>query len=46
VELEELDGQDVVVRVRATPQVPDEGGRLAHDVLKAVAGFESERERW
>jgi small conductance mechanosensitive channel len=45
VELEELDGQDVVVRVRATPQVPDEGGRLAHDVLKAVAGFESERER-
>jgi small conductance mechanosensitive channel len=44
VELEELDGRDVVVRVRATPQQPDEGGRLAHDVLKAVAGLESERE--
>jgi small conductance mechanosensitive channel len=43
VELEELDGQDVVVRVRATPQVPDEGGRLAHDVLRAVAGFGADR---
>lgn len=43
VELEELDGQDVVVRVRATPQVPDEGGRLAHDVLRAVAGFDADR---
>jgi hypothetical protein len=32
------------VRVRATPQDPDEGGRLAHDVLQAVAGFGSERE--
>ena|SRR5215208_41145 len=44
VELEELDGRDVVVRVRATPQKPAEGGRLAHDVLRAVAGLESERE--
>jgi small-conductance mechanosensitive channel len=43
VELEELDGQDVVVRVQATPQVPDEGARLAHDVLRAVAGFGVER---
>jgi small conductance mechanosensitive channel len=39
VELEELDGSEVVVRVRATPRVPDDGGRLAHDVLQAVAGF-------
>jgi small conductance mechanosensitive channel len=39
VELEELDGADVVVRVRATPRTPDDGGRLAHDVLQAVAGF-------
>jgi small-conductance mechanosensitive channel len=44
VELEELDGRDVVVRVRATPQKPAEGGRLAHDMLRAVAAFESERE--
>jgi small conductance mechanosensitive channel len=43
VELQELDGQEVVVRVQATPQVPDEGGRLAHDVLRAVAGFGAER---
>jgi small conductance mechanosensitive channel len=41
VALEELDGEDVIVRVRATPQRPDEGGRLAHDVLQAVAGFRS-----
>jgi hypothetical protein len=32
------------MRVRATPQKPDEGGRLAHDVLQAVAGFEVARE--
>ena len=44
VELEELDGRDVVVRVRATPRKPAEGGRLAHDMLRAVAAFESERE--
>jgi small-conductance mechanosensitive channel len=43
VELEEVDGQDVVVRVRATPQEPEKGGKLAHDVLRAVAGFEAER---
>jgi small conductance mechanosensitive channel len=39
VALEEVDRDDVVVRVRATPLRPDEGGRLAHDVLQAVAGF-------
>jgi small conductance mechanosensitive channel len=42
VALEELDGDDVVVRVRATPQRSDDGGRLAHDVLQAVAGFRSD----
>ena len=44
VELEELDGRDVVMRVRATPKKPAEGGRLAHDMLRAIAGFQSERE--
>jgi hypothetical protein len=39
VALEELIGDDVVVRVRATPQRSDDGGQLAHDVLHAVAGF-------
>jgi small conductance mechanosensitive channel len=42
VALEELNGDDVVVRVRATPQHSDDGGRLAHDVLQAVAGIRSE----
>ncbi len=42
VALEELDGQDIIVRVRATPQSPEDGGRLAHDVIHAVAGFRDE----
>jgi small-conductance mechanosensitive channel len=43
VALEELDGEDIIVRVRATPQSPEDGGRLAHDVIHAVAGFRDER---
>jgi small-conductance mechanosensitive channel len=39
VSLEELNGDDVIVRVRATPQRSDDGAKLAHDVLQAVAGF-------
>jgi small-conductance mechanosensitive channel len=42
VALEEVDGDDVIVRVRATPQSSDDGGRLAHDVLQAVAGIRSD----
>jgi small conductance mechanosensitive channel len=42
VALEEVDRDDVVVRVRATPARPDDGGRLARDVLQAVAGFRTE----
>jgi small conductance mechanosensitive channel len=42
VALEEVDGDDVIMRVRATPQSSDDGGRLAHDVLHAVAGFRSD----
>ena len=42
VALEELDGDDVIMRVRATPERSDDGGRLAHDVLQAVAGFRSD----
>jgi small conductance mechanosensitive channel len=37
--LEEFDGDEVVVRVQATPVEPQEGGRLARDVLDAVSGF-------
>jgi small conductance mechanosensitive channel len=39
VALEELNADDVIVRVRATPKSSADGGRLAHDVLQAVAGF-------
>lgn len=37
--LEEFDGEDVVVRVEATPVDARDGGRLAREVLEAVAGF-------
>jgi len=34
--LEEIDGDEVVVRIRATPQDPREGPRLASEVLQAI----------
>jgi small conductance mechanosensitive channel len=37
--LEEFDGEDVIVRVKATPEWHQDGGRLAREVLGAVAGF-------
>lgn len=37
VELEEYDGGDVVVRLRAVPVDPRQGGALAREVLRAVA---------
>lgn len=37
VELEEFDGVEVVVRIRATPSDPQQGGALAREVLRAVA---------
>jgi small conductance mechanosensitive channel len=36
--LEELDGDEVVVRITATPERPSDGPRLASEVLEAVAG--------
>ncbi|NLT05238.1 MAG: mechanosensitive ion channel family protein [Solirubrobacterales bacterium] len=39
VALEEFDGDEVVVRVEATPNDPRDGGRLAREVLDAVASF-------
>jgi len=39
VTLEELDGDEVVVRIAATPQAPDDGPRLAGAVLAATAGL-------
>ena len=35
--LEELDGDEVVVRISATPEQPSDGPRLASEVLEAVA---------
>jgi small conductance mechanosensitive channel len=37
VALEEIDGNEVVVRISATPRSPDDGPRLAEEVLAAVA---------
>jgi small conductance mechanosensitive channel len=37
--LEEFDGDEVVVRVQATPMESRDGGRLAREVLDAVASF-------
>jgi small conductance mechanosensitive channel len=42
VTLEELDGDEIVVRVRATPTDPHLGGRLASQVLDAVAALREE----
>jgi small-conductance mechanosensitive channel len=38
VELEQVDGGDVLVRIEATPRSHEDGPRLADDVLAAVAG--------
>jgi small conductance mechanosensitive channel len=35
--LEEIDGDEVVVRISATPESPSDGPRLATEVLEAVA---------
>jgi small conductance mechanosensitive channel len=43
IELEEFDGDDVVLRVKATPQHTSDGGRLAREVLGAIGKFASER---
>jgi small-conductance mechanosensitive channel len=37
VALEELDGDEVVVRIAATPQRPADGSRLASEVLEAIS---------
>ncbi len=42
--LEELDGDEVVVRITATPERPSDGPRLASEVLEAVAGQTSRAE--
>jgi small conductance mechanosensitive channel len=40
--LEELDGDDVVVRVQATPDRADDGARLADEIIEALASVTGE----
>jgi small conductance mechanosensitive channel len=40
--LEELDGEDMVVRVQATPERPDDGAGLADEIIAALANFTAE----
>jgi small conductance mechanosensitive channel len=40
--LEEVDGADVVVRVQATPEVADDGARLADEIIAALASVTGE----
>jgi small conductance mechanosensitive channel len=42
--LEEIDGEDVVVRVQATPDRPDDGARLADEVIDALATVTGEHQ--
>ena len=37
IELEEVDGDEVLVRIEATPQADTDGPKLADEVLAAVA---------
>jgi small conductance mechanosensitive channel len=39
VTLEEIDGDEVVVRIAATPKYPSEGPRLASEVLEAITSL-------
>jgi small-conductance mechanosensitive channel len=39
IELQELDGDEVVVRISATPEHPAEGAQLADEILSAVSRF-------
>jgi len=42
--LEEIDGEDVVVRVKAIPERADDGAQLADEIIQALATVTSEHE--
>ncbi len=44
VNLEEVDGDDVVVRVRATPEMSHDGAKLADEIMLALASVTGEHE--
>ena len=45
VALEEFDGDEVVVRIKATPEDPTNGGALAREVLRAVTEMTPDEDR-
>lgn len=40
--LEEIDGDDVIMRIQATPEYSDDGARLADEILMAMASITDE----
>jgi small conductance mechanosensitive channel len=42
--LEEVDGDDVVVKVKATPERADDGAKLADEIIVALAGVTGQHE--
>ncbi|MDQ6841509.1 MAG: hypothetical protein M3025_03680, partial [Actinomycetota bacterium] len=42
--VEEIDGDELIVRVQATPERANDGGRLADEVIRALASVTSEHE--
>jgi uncharacterized protein (DUF302 family) len=42
--LEEVDGDEVVVRIQATPERSDEGARLADQIINALASVTGQHE--
>jgi small conductance mechanosensitive channel len=42
--LEEIDADDVVVRVQATPDRPDDGAKLADEIIAALSAVTGEHQ--
>ncbi len=40
--LEEIDGEDVIVRIQAIPELPDDGARLADEIIGALSSVTEE----
>ena len=40
--LEELEGDELVVRVQATPEIADDGAKLADEIIAALASVTGE----
>ena len=42
--LEEVDGDDVVVRVQATPEIANDGAKLADEIIAALSSVTGEHD--